>query len=693
MADSADLLFEIGTEELPPKALKGLAEALLREFLAGLGRADLTHGFAEYFATPRRLAIMIKDCSFQQPDRKVEKRGPSIKAAFDSLGKPSKPAEGFARSCGVNVQDLIQVQTDKGDCLAFVYIEQGRKAVTLLPGIAESALAKLPIPKRMRWGSSEVQFVRPVHWLLFLHGSEVIPCTLLDAHASNFTYGHRFHHPDAILIASPGEYAEALRLKGHVIPRLDERIDRIRDLVVQAAESLGGRADLDADLLDEVAALNEWPVPIVGSFEPRFLEVPHEALVLTMKLNQKYFPIFDAKGMLMNHFITIANIDSPYPELIKEGNERVVRPRLSDAMFFWQRDGRKRLEDHIESLKQVVFQKQLGSMYDKSLRVSCLAAFIADHINADAKLAERAALLSRCDLMTEMVLEFPEMQGIMGRYMAMGDGEPPQIIDALAEFYLPRFSGDRLPLSLVGIAVSLADKIDTLVGIFSLGLKPSGDKDPYALRRAALGILRIILENQIDINLIQLLSQAEMGLAKIVRAEAVTALVYDFMMDRLKGIYLERGFSADICESVLTLRPSNPNDVEYRMTAVASFRKLVEADALTAANKRIRNILRKAEIKDALKVDAALFREDAEIQLYHRLRAIKSTVSPLLQQGNYSSVLKELSRLRDAVDHFFDEVMVMAEAPAIRNNRLALLQDIYRQFLKVADISCLQGQG
>lgn len=690
MAESADILFEIGTEELPPKALKGLAEALHQVFLDGLDKAELAHGQAEIFATPRRLALLIRDCARQQPDRKVEKRGPALQAAYDSSGSPSKAAEGFARSCGVNFNDLTRVQTDKGECLAYVFVEQGKRAVDLLPGIAESALNKLPIPKRMRWGSSEVQFVRPVHWLLFLHGTEVVPCTLLDISSCNLTYGHRFHHPNAIVIESPQEYVTKLSHRGHVIPNFDDRRDRIRDLVAQAAQSLGGIADLDTGLLDEVTALNEWPVPIMGSFESRFLEVPHEALVLTMKQNQKYFPLFDGEGRLMNHFVTIANIDSPCPELIKEGNERVVRPRLTDAMFFWQQDGKKRLEDRVDALRHLVFQKQLGSMYDKSIRVSRLAVFIAGHIDADGLLAERAGMLSRCDLLTEMVFEFPEMQGIMGRYQAIRDGELPAIAQAISEFYLPRFSGDRLPSSPVGIAVSLADKIDTLIGIFGIGLRPTGDKDPFALRRAALGILRIILENRLNIDLVQLLKRAEEGLGNIVNPDDLTTGVYDFIMERLKGIYLEKGFPIDVFESVFALRPSNPLDFDSRLNAVASFRKMSESNALAAANKRIRNILRKADIKDDLEIKPNLFQEGAESELNLCLQTIKSIVSPMLQQGDYSSVLKELSSLRNSVDHFFDEVMVMAEDQSIRTNRLALLQDLSSQFLTVADISCLQ---
>lgn len=692
MANSADLIFEIGTEELPPKALKTLAEALKLEFLAGLGKAELAHGAVELFATPRRLALLIRECSLRQPDRQTERRGPTVQSAFDKNGSPSKAAEGFARSCGVNLSELMIVQTDKGGCIAFVLQERGKNASELLPGIAETALIRLPIPKRMRWGSSDIEFVRPVQWLLFLHGSEIVSCTLLGAIAGNITHGHRFHHPEPIVIQSPCDYARLLLQSGHVIPSFDSRKETIKKLVERSAETLGGFADLDEDLLDEVTALNEWPVPILGSFESRFLDVPNEALVLTMKQNQKYFPLFDGERKLMNHFITIANIDSPRPELIKEGNERVVRPRLTDAMFFWHQDGKSRLEDRLESLKHLVFQKHLGSMYDKSVRVSSLASFIAAHIDADPQLAGRAGLLSRCDLMTEMVYEFPEMQGIMGRYQAGRDGESHLLAHAMDEFYMPRFSGDQLPTSGIGIAISIADRVDTLIGIFGIGLKPSGDKDPFALRRAALGVLRIILEHKLDIDLLILLQQADAGFNAAFNSDGLISLVYDFMVERLRGIYLEKGFSPDLFESVSALRLSSPSDFDARLRAVASFQNLDEAGSLAAANKRIRNILRKAGISHSLSIDISLFQEPAESALYQQLASLKTLIAPLLMKREYESVLKELSALRSAIDLFFDKVMVMADQLDIRMNRLALLQDVSTQFLKVADISCLQAQ-
>ncbi|MEJ2591432.1 MAG: glycine--tRNA ligase subunit beta, partial [Candidatus Thiodiazotropha sp.] len=559
-----------------------------------------------------------------------------------------------------------------------------------LPAIAEQALNKLPIPKRMRWGASEAQFVRPVHWLVFLHGEAVVDCTLLDAAAGRITFGHRFHHPAPITIERPKDYAQLLEETGRVIPGFAARRAHIRQAVESNAASLGGRPDLDDALLDEVTALNEWPVPISASFEERFLEVPQEALVATMKGNQKYFPLFDAAGKLMNHFITIANIDSPQPELIQAGNERVIRPRLADAMFFWQQDGKRRLEDHLESLKQVVFQNKLGSMYDKSQRVAQLAEMIAIEIDGDPDLAHRAGLLSRCDLMTDMVFEFPEMQGIMGRYQARRDGEADELAEAMDEFYMPRFSGDRLPQSKTGIAISLAEKLDTLVGIFGIGQKPTGDRDPFALRRAALGALRIIREHSLSLYLPGLLHAIADSLSdRLTEADPAQA-VYEFMMERLKGLYLDQGFSHDLFQAVLEVDPHTIADFDLRMRAMAEFRQLPEADSLAAANKRIRNILKKNEEALPKLADPTLFMDSAEIALFDRLGELEPLAQPLFDVGDYADGLRILAALKQPIDDYFDQVMVMAEDPALRINRLALLGQIEQLFLSVADISLLQ---
>ena len=692
MAESADLIFELGTEELPPVALKKLSDALTREFVAGLDSAKLSHGEVTSYAAPRRLAVLVKDLDTRQPDRDVEKRGPAVKAAFDGDGNPTKAAEGFARSCGTSVDQLGRIQTDKGEWLVYQVHQGGRGANELLPAIAENALNKLPIPKRMRWGASEAQFVRPVHWLLFLHGENVVDCTILDATAGRVTHGHRFHHPEAITIYNPQDYATVLQDMGKVIAYFPDRRTRIKAAVEKTAAKLGGVAGLDDDLLDEVCALNEWPVPVGGSFEERFLEVPHEALVTTMKTNQKYFPVFDQDGGLMNHFITIANIESRDPQTIREGNERVVRPRLADAMFFWQQDGKKKLEDHVESLKKVVFQKQLGSMYDKSQRVAALAAEIAAGIGGDTGLAMRAGQLSRCDLMTEMVGEFASMQGIMGRYQAGRDGEDPELAQAMDEFYMPRFSGDQLPQSKTGIAIALAERLDTLVGIFGIGMKPTGDKDPFALRRAALGALRIMREHSLTINLRNLLEFASIQLGELVTEADTIDTVEHFMLERLRGLYADGGTPVDLFDAVAAVRPHDLGDFDRRVEAVAAFRLLPEAESLAAANKRIGNILKKVKGPVADSIDPARFEQDAERTLNEQLEQMAQTISPMGEAGDYAGILKALSGLRSSVDTFFDEVMVMADDAAVRDNRLALLANLQALFLQVADVSLLQAQ-
>ena len=690
MTDSQDLIFELGTEELPPVALKELSRALEQEFVAGLKKAGLQHGEVIRYATPRRLALLVKDCAIRQPDRKLEKRGPAVQAAFDDEGNPSKAAEGFARSCGTTVDKLDRLKTSKGEWLMYQVEENGKAAAKLLPEIAESALNHLPIPKRMRWGNTDAQFVRPVHWLLFKQGTKIIPCRLLDVDAGEHSYGHRFHHPDFLTIETPESYADLLESKGKVIAHFDTRRANIQIQVEKVAETLGGTAELDPALLDEVTALNEWPVAITGSFEEKYLAVPPEALILTMKKNQKYFPLFDADGQLMNHFITIANIDSPKPEVISEGNERVIRPRLADAMFFWEQDGKRRLEDHLESLKSVVFQQKLGSMYDKSQRVASLAGWIAEQTGADTSLAKRAGMLSRCDLMTHMVGEFADMQGVMGRYQALRDGEPQELALAMEEFYLPRYSGDRLPQSSTGIAVALAEKIDTLCGIFGIGMKPTGDKDPFALRRAALGALRIVREHSLTLDIRELLENAVTALQDKILEEHIADAVYAFLMERLKVLLADEGISPQLFESVNAVQPRTIADLEARILAVQSFVNLAEAEALAAANKRIRNILRKSQDDIPASVDEQLLQDPAEKTLFTQLQAMQALVAPLLADRNYEAALKAMAGLRTAVDRFFDDVMVMAEKDDLRRNRLALLKQLSALFLRVADISRLQ---
>ena len=692
MANTADLLFELGTEELPPVALRKLSNALTNEFVAGLAAANLAHGEVKSYAAPRRLALFIKDVEVQQADRDVERRGPAVKAAFDAEGNPTKAAEGFAQSCGTTVDQLQRIETPKGEWLAYQMHEAGQAASELLPAIAENALNKLPIPKRMRWGSSEAQFVRPVHWLVFLLGNDVVICRILDATSARISYGHRFHHPEAIEIKSPDAYADQLLSPGFVIADFDQRKAKVKAQVEETAASLNGVAEMDDDLLEEVTALNEWPIPVAGEFEERFLDVPHEALVSTMKSNQKYFPIFNAKHELMNHFITLANIESKDPAMIKAGNERVVRPRLADAMFFWQQDGKKKLEDHIERLKTVVFQKQLGSMYDKSERVAALAEYIAKSIDGDVAKAKRAGQLSRCDLMTEMVYEFGDMQGIMGRYQAQRDGEDAEIAQAMDEFYMPRFSGDQLPQTKTGIAIALAERIDTLVGIFGIGMKPTGDKDPFALRRAALGALRIIREHQLPLNIRDLLTQASNNLAGNITEASAIDDVEGFMFDRLKGLYADLGVSVDTFEAVLAVKPATLNDFDQRINAVTEFRGLPEAEALAAANKRISNLLKKVEGELSSSIDTKLFDVDAESALHQAMQDATSSATQAMSSSAYSDALKALSTLRSPVDAYFDDVMVMVDDAVVKANRLAMLGQLQSAFLQVADIGLLQPQ-
>ena len=690
MPEKADFIFELGTEELPPVALKTLISAFEKDVVDQLGLAGLLFSECKSFASPRRLAIRVTDCSLQQPDTTIDKKGPAIQAAFDQEGKPSKAAEGFARSCGVEVSELGRQKTDKGEWLSYQLTEKGKTAAELLPAIIQTALDNLPIPKRMRWGDSNAMFVRPVHWVLFLLGENVVNCKILGKPSGNVTYGHRFHHPEAITIDSASDYEEQLSKSGNVIADYEKRKSLIEDQLNQAAQSLNGHVPLDSALLDEVAALVEWPVAVVGNFDQEFLAVPHEALILTMKKNQKYFPVFDKDEKLLNHFITIANIESSNPETIQLGNERVIRPRLADAKFFWEQDARKTLEDRLETLKSIVFQKQLGSIYDKSVRVSRLASHIANLIGGNPDLAERAGLISRCDLVTEMVYEFADMQGIMGRYQAQRDGENPEIAQAMDEIYMPRFSGDQLPRTQTGIALAIADRLDTITGIFGIGLKPSGTKDPFALRRASLGLLRILREYSLSINLHDLITESIKLHGNNQNENATSSDVNTYILDRLNGIFAEDGVSTKLVQAVASVNPGNVIDFQNRIAAVEAFSQLPESENLAAANKRIQNILKKTKQQIPVKTDTGLFELDQESNLYNMLTVKEKDIEPLLVNDNYQQILLSLVELKQPIDEFFDHVMVMAEDNNIRLNRLSLLQRVHQLFFKVADISVLQ---
>lgn len=685
---SADLLIELGTEELPPKALLSLSEHFEAEILKRLANAGLSHGPHRSFATPRRLALLIDQVPSQTSPQKVERRGPAVAAAFAKDGTPSGAALGFAKSCGVDLEGLERLQTDKGEWLVYRSEVPGQRLSDLLPAVLEAALAVLPIPKRMRWGNETHEFVRPVHWLVLMHGRVVVPATVFGVASSNETRGHRFMGEARLALESPSTYPTLLHDKGKVIPAFASRRDRVRELVEAAAGEAGGRALLDDALLDEVTALVEWPSAITGSFDPHFLEVPREALVASMQGHQKYFPLEDASGRLLDRFITIANLDSPRPELIRAGNERVIRPRLSDAAFFWNKDKSQPLSSRLGRLADMVFERRLGSLGDKSERVATLASSLAPAFGADPVAASRAALLSRCDLVSEMVGEFPELQGTMGSHYAGHDGEPQAVVHALREFYQPRFAGDDIPGTAAGRVVSLADKLDTLTGIFGIGSAPTGDKDPYALRRAALGCLRICIEGEAPLDLSSALATAAAGHGSSIDPDSASK-VFDFVLERARGYFTDRGLRPDVVESVLATRPGTPHDMARRIKAVEAFLELPESVALAAANKRISNLLRKAEDIPAGPADAALLVEPSEQALARELAEASAETSDAAAQGDYVRYLARLAKLHVPVNAFFEGVLVMAEDHRLRNARLQLLRDLRGLFLRVADISVI----
>ena len=691
MKDFDDLLIELGTEELPPKALAKLSKAFHQGVEQGLKKAELTFDDIRPYATPRRLALVISKLQTKQPDRVVERRGPAVTAAFDEEGNPTKALLGFAGSCGVEVDDLDTMKTDKGAWLVFKQEQVGATAAELLPEIIQQALNDLPIPKRMRWGDLPGEFVRPVHWLIVLLGDEIVPMDLLGVTADRFTRGHRFHYPQPIRVSSPMTYAPQLETEGHVMVDFEARKEAIEGQVKELADKLKGTAIINPELLEEVTGLVEWPVALAGNFDQRFLELPPEALISSMEGHQKYFAVEAKDGKLLPHFITVSNIASQDPAQVIAGNERVILPRLSDAAFFWDTDRKRALADHQEQLKTIVFQNKLGTVYDKSQRVASLAAEIAAQIDGQPQLAERAAKLAKCDLVTEMVGEFPELQGIMGRYYARLDGEDNEVAEALDEQYQPRFAGDDLPATRTGQAVSLAEKLDTLTGLFGIGQPPSGVKDPFALRRAALGVLRIMIEKSLDLDLTRLLDKAAASFDGTLSENDVSEQVMQYFFDRLRGYALEQGFKADEFEAVLTVRPTRPLDFMQRLKAVAAFRKLEQAESLAAANKRIGNILRKNDSETAEpEVKDSLLQEAAEKALAEKVSEAKRELAPLSAKADYTGVLNYLAGMRETVDSFFDDVMVMADDEMVRQNRLALLNQTRALFLGVADISCLQ---
>ena len=772
-----DFLVELGTEELPPKALRGLEEAFAAGIRSGLEKAALEHGELVSYATPRRLAVWVKKLASSQPEQDIKRRGPPVTAAFDASGAPTRAATAFAETCGTSVDALQRVEEGKGTFLYFIGTKPGAPVTQLLPEIVKASLDALPIPRRMHWGSSDAEFVRPVHWLVMLYGKDVIPVTLLDTVSGDHTQGHRFHAPKPLHVTSPAGYEKALREHGYVLADFGARRDVIREKVTAAAADIKGRALIGAALLNEVTALVEWPVPITGRFEERFLALPREVLISTLQEHQRYFPVEDDKGRLLPSFITVSNIESRDPSKVREGNERVVRPRLADAAFFWDQDRKRPLASLRDALNAVTFHVKLGSLGDKTRRVRTLAGEIAAVSGQEVAETERAAELCKCDLLTALVGEFPELQGVMGTYYALADGETPEVAVAIREHYLPRGAGDGLPETHPGVAVAIADKLDTLAAIFAVGEKPTGTKDPLGLRRAAIGVLRILIETGLDLDLRRFVSRAvELARVDIERvaavaaagkaaaaaervaaagggtgpatggaisavgtkpapsaqksdavaatnksastekagaaaaskppqvfsAEKVTAEIYDYMMERLRAYYLEGGgirntigaanMTTEMFDAVLASSPVSPLDFDARLKALRAFLELPESTSLTAANKRIANILKKSAGGTApSEIDVSSLKESAEVRLFDAMRALKDAVSQATAQREYANALGRLAQLRPAVDEFFDQVMVMAEDPKLRANRLALLAQLQGLFAGVADLSRLPG--
>ncbi len=752
--DKHDFLVELGTEELPPKSLRALEQAFASGLRAGLAGAGLNPGDPVSFATPRRLAVYVRKLASRQPDQDIKRRGPPLSAAFDATGQPTKAALAFAQSCGTTLESLQRLDEGRGPFLFFVGTKAGAAAKDLLPGIVQGALDALPVARRMHWGSGNAEFVRPVHWLLMLYGKEIVPATILDTAAAGVTRGHRFHAPKPIRIISPATYERTLRERGYVLASFEVRRDRIRERVTVAAAELGGTALLGAELLDEVTSLVEWPVPITGRFDERFLALPREVLISTLQDHQRYFPVEDRQGQLLPHFIAVSNIESRDVAKVVQGNERVVRPRLADAAFFWKQDRKQPLAARRELLDAVTFQAKLGSLGDKARRVRALAGQIAIASGKERGESERAAELCKCDLLTAMVGEFPELQGIMGGYYAQADGESQEVAVAIREHYMPRAAGGELPATDAGIAVAIADKLDTLTGIFAIGEKPTGTKDPFGLRRAALGVLRILIEKGLDLDLRRLIDLALEGVrndseririaAQAAKAaggsppavagspatvpsseaapaspgatpkdaarppqappspEVIAAEVYDFIMERLRVYYLEGAAAAkgtvggaaittEMFDAALATKPGSPVDFDARLKALSAFLELPESASLTAANKRIANILRKATEKPNGDVEVESLREAAEVRLFDAMRSLRGAVSTATEQREYANALGRLAQLRPAIDAFFDEVMVMDEDPRLRANRLTLLAQLHGLFSGVADLSRLPG--
>jgi glycyl-tRNA synthetase beta chain len=687
---AADFLVEIGTEELPPTALRNLMNAFVTNLSKGFEENRLSCESLTPFASPRRLAVIADNLAMTQEDREIEMRGPPVKVAFDEDGNPAAAAQAFAEKCGVTVTRLGREETDKGEYLVHKTVERGRAAAELIPGIVERALAELPIPRRMRWGDSDAEFVRPVHWVILMHGKKVVDGTVLGIKSGAWSRGHRFMAPGEIKISEPKSYPGQLEKEGFVIADFEQRKHKITAGVTQLAVEVGGQIVADDALFDEVTALTEWPVALVGSFDKTFLALPKEVITATLTNHQRYFPIAGSKGSLLSDFVTVTNIESRDPDIVRTGNERVIQPRLADAAFFWESDQKTTLWARRLALKKTVYQKGLGTLADKSKRIANLSKLIANAIGADSKYAERAGLLAKCDLQTGMVGEFPELQGVMGRHYALADGEKPEVATAIGEQYLPRFAGDNLPASPAGQALAIADRVDTLAGVFALGNTPSGNRDPFGLRRAALGIFRIIVERELDLDINAILEAAAKAQPPKKKPATLADDLYDFITERMRSWYIERrGVSPEMFEAVRVRKPASLVDFNQRIVAVSAFVRLESAESLASANKRIANILRKAEFDMVEATQTRLLQEEAEQSLHQALQAATADIAPLMRKRAYAEALTRLADLRESIDAFFDDVMVMVDDEALRNNRLALLTELRALFLAIADISRL----
>ncbi len=690
MSTKEDLLIEIGTEDLPARLQLGLCDEFGQLICNQLQTVDLSFEQHELFCTPRRLAIIVNKLDTKQKDQEIERKGPKAQAAFDKEGKPTQAAIGFARSCGIEA-DQLKLDNDPNNPRLF-YRENriGKSIQELLPAIIESSIKKLNVPKRMRWNESEAEFIRPIRWLLVILGSETVNSNVFGIQASNTTRGHRFHHAQEIVIKHPSEYKELLSSKGHVLASIEERQNNIIKQVNKLADQVKGKPYYTQELLDEITGLVEWPCAMLGEFDSKFLEVHKELLISTMQDNQKYIPLLSQESKLLSKFIIVSNIDSQKPETIKHGNEKVIVPRFEDAMFFWQRDKAVPLENHLTKLESVVYEKQLGTLKEKTNRIAKLAAYLSKFTNADNKQSQRAATLSKCDLLTETVGEFPKLQGVIGRNLAMLNNEGSQVSAALEEQYFPKQAGGELPKSAVGITLALADRIDTLIGIFAIGKKPTGLKDPYGLRRASLALLRIIIETPLNINLRESLETAAALFPDNLQADKTVDEVSEYINERYRAYFSDRGIPVDVIDSVLANKPTHPSDVAAKVNALVNFRKLPNAQALAVANKRIRNILKKIDHSNINQVDASLFKEEAENSLHTAIEKMSSDVEGLFAKHEYEQALNKLADLRQPVDHFFDDVMVMDKDEALKTNRIALLAKIDSLFMQVADFSRLQ---